>query len=140
MQGESTNRIISDDYQKLITYTVQIFDNKKLLYIKLFGELYANEFKAISYEYRLKANKLNYRLIFDFRKANNHIMIADAYFWFDNLAKTSFDLLKINVIHLVNDQNESFFNFFKLTAGNKGVDIQTFKDEDSAFKWLSKLK
>lgn len=33
-----------------------------------------------------------------------------------------------------------FLFFFKFTASNKGVNIQTFKDEDSALKWLSNLK
>ena len=110
------NRALWLEPENLLKYIVETFDDDKIIYIKLSGDLYSDEFKAISKDFRLKATELNYKLIFDFRETTNYIRIADAYFWFDSFYDFPINLRKIGVAHLVNDENEPFFNFFRLLS------------------------
>lgn len=121
-----------------VKYTYEFNKELNVIIIRLFGELYKDEIALMDIEFRLKANELNCNIIIDFRETHNHIHIADAYFWFDKDHHSLLSNLKhIPVVQIINEEDESFFNFFELTAQNKGAKIKICKDEISAVEWLA---
>ncbi|HEY6913618.1 MAG TPA: hypothetical protein VI413_02995 [Paludibacter sp.] len=121
-------------------YTYDIYPAQRILSVKLQGGLYTDEVTLMDKEIRLKANGLNYKIVYDFRKTTNHISVADAYYWFvAEYNKMLFDLKYIPVAKITNEQDRDFFDFFGLTATNKGCIMKICKDETSAFQWLEQF-
>jgi hypothetical protein len=121
-------------------YTYEIYPDNRILSVRLSGELYAGEVALMDKEIRLKANGLNYKIVYDFRETTNHISVADAYYWFSlEHNKALFDLKYIPVVKITNEQDKDFFDFFGITSNNKGATIKICKDETSAFQWLEQF-
>ncbi|MFA5046246.1 MAG: hypothetical protein WC542_09990 [Paludibacter sp.] len=121
-------------------YTCENDSDNKILIIRLFGELYSNEVALMDKEIRLKAQILDYKIVYDFRETINDMSITDAYYWFvADYNKTLFELKHIPVALITNREDVHFFNFFETTSINKGARIKICEDEFSAFQWFERL-
>lgn len=121
-------------------YTHEICTDNKIISVSVSGELYTSEVVLMDKVIRLKANELNCKIVYDFRKAINRISITDAYYWFaSDCDLVLFNLIHIPVVTIARELDEPFFDFFELTSNNKGSRIKNCKDEIAAFQWLEQF-
>lgn len=117
-----------------------IFENdesKKIITVRVSGDMYVYESASLGAEVRARAKKDHYKVLFDFRKAKNHITVLDAYYWITKYYDSVDPHLKwVPVAHLTNAEDETFFSFVETTFINRGAMVRLFKDEEKAIEWL----
>jgi len=121
-------------------YSYRIDTVNRAIVVAIVGELYANDFAKLDVEVCSLALGLNYKLVFNFKKAIIRIGLGEAYFWFpDHLDKINMSFRQITSAHIANDTDESFFCFVETTWSNRGVRTKMFKEEKAALKWLKQF-
>ena len=118
-------------------YKEEIYKKKRIIYVKTKGYLSKEELGPLTTLTRLKAKKLNCSLLFDFRESINNISIFEAYYWikefYDKIDKS---LKYIPTVHIVNKDNEEFFNFVETAWSNRGCCVHNFRDKKEGLHWL----
>ncbi len=121
-------------------YTEEIDHKKRIIIVRTKGDLKTKELSPISASYRLKAKRLSYKLLFDFRKSKNFISIIDAHRWaIDQLDKIDPELVSIKTAHISNSVDREFFKFVETSWYNNGMNVKHFDEERAAIKWLESL-
>jgi len=124
----------------MMTYSYKINNTTKAIIVDINGEMYPTDFAKLDVEVCTLALNLNYKIIFNFKKAIVRICLGEAYFWFSNhLDNINLQFRFIPTAHIANDSNESFFHFVETTWSNQGVKIKMFKNEDEALNWLGQF-
>jgi len=119
-------------------YTSTIDKEKKIIIVRLAGSLTEKDLAPIVLKTRLKAKKLKYKIIFDFRNTDNYISIVDACNWIlDHYEKVDANLKLIQTAHITNKKDKDFFQFVETVFSNRGATIKLFEDEKAAIKWLT---
>lgn len=118
-------------------YKEEVDDPRKILCVRVSGEITKEKLAPKTTQTRLRAKELNYGILLDFRKVRNYVTIVDAYYWlaehYDGLDAT---LKFIPTAHVVDPKDEEFARFVETTFLNRGASIRVFTQERAAIEWL----
>ncbi|MEX0320838.1 MAG: hypothetical protein AB3N63_01685 [Puniceicoccaceae bacterium] len=122
-------------------YYEDIDHDKKIILIKTAGVVTADDLGGRTGKTRMKALKLDYPILLDYRGSNIQISLIEVYHWFaDHHDKIDPALKSIPCAIVVKPEDEEFFNNVVQINRNRGGIIQSFLDKDRAIEWLSDLK
>jgi len=118
-------------------YTYEIINDDKIIKVKVSGELTPKETALMGKNIRIIAKELDYKILFDLRKAENKVSISEAYFWFaDHYDEIDITFRYIPTAHITHEEDKSFFKFFETTCFNKNIKVRMFMDQEKALEWL----
>lgn len=118
-------------------YEFEYDDNRKIIFIRINGELLIEESSKMGLEARLKAKEINFRLIFDFKKTTFIRSIVQAHCWPDDHYIGIDPTIKhIKTAYVVNDRDMEFWSFVETSFMNKGFNIKIFQEEKDAIEWI----
>ena len=131
------NIILSDFMEVVYDYD----DDRKIIIIRVSGEMTIETITPISIENRLKAKKMNYKLLYDFRRSSYKKAIVDAYKFFEeNFDDIEIDSNYIPTANIINEEDVEFFKFIETTMTNRGARLRYFTDEEKGVEWLLSLR
>ena len=122
-----------------MNYIFESDKRKKIITVRVFGDVFINEASSLGAEARLRAKKEHSRLIIDFRQARSHITVLDMDYWYwieQHCDSIDSYLNDVPTIHLINDEDEDFFSFVGAMFKDREDNTRIFKDEDAAVCWL----
>ena len=112
-------------------------DDRKIIIIRVSGEMTIETIAPVSNENRLKAKEMNYKLLYDFRRSSYKKAIVGAYKFFEeNFDETEIDVNYIPTANIINEEDVEFFKFIETTLTNRGARLKYFTDEEKGIEWL----
>jgi hypothetical protein len=117
-----------------MNYSYEINPNNKIISVLVIGDIITKEFYILDKEIRNNANGLKYKVIFDLRYSKK-ILVSESH---SNIYQNFNDLMTIPVAFIVNEINDTVTDFFERTDVNNYFTLKTFKDDSSAYEWLTK--
>ncbi len=120
-------------------YTYETDKRKRIITVRVYGDVFINEASSLGAEARLRAKRENSRLIIDFRQARSHITVLDTDYWYwidQHCGSIDSHSKDVPTIHLINNEDEGFFSFAEAMFNNGEDNTHIFKDEDAAECWL----
>lgn len=122
-------------------YLYKIVKAKKYILVDVIGDVHTAEFAKLDVEVCALASNLNYKIIFNFKRAIIRIGFGEAYFWFSkHLDNVNLQFRRIPTAHIANDSNEHFFYFVETAWSNQGIRIKMFKNDTDALEWIEQFK
>lgn len=122
-------------------YTSQINEPSKILFVRVSGVSDKEAMSAMGIAMRLKAQELNYKLLFDFRKIEPFLSVIARYNWVeDNYDRVDPSLKFIPTAHLANEEDMKTFRMLETFWRNKGAEVKLFSEEEDAIKWLDSFE
>lgn len=89
---------------------------------------------------RLKAQSLQYRIIFDFRRAENYVTCVEGIRWYGDQYDNNDPHLKyIPTAHLANEEERPVFQSVETSFMNGGIRVKLFSDSETAVAWLESM-
>lgn len=121
------------------TYSVNLV--KKIILVKVKGNLVPAKAALLGRKIRSKAKELNCKIVFDLTDTQNYILIGEALFWISNHYDIiDSDLKFIPTAYIINDKDESFYTFVETVFSSKGLLAKSFKEEQAAIDWVTKYQ
>lgn len=122
---------------KIMNYFYVLNSDNKTITVITTGKFGADELEEIELKTRIMANKLKYRIIFDYRQSKILITVARLYYWFSlDYYKNDIMLKHIQTAYIVNKEDWKIYSFFECTCFNSGIPIKVFHEEDFVLKWF----
>lgn len=120
-------------------YNYSIDMANKIIHVKVTGDIYETDAAEMGLFLRRKALDLNCKLFLDLSEAFCYILMGTAYFWVERRYDVIDERMRyISTAYLINQEQESYYNFIQTVCLNHGVKIRVFKAEDDALAWLKK--
>jgi len=121
----------------MLRYTEEIDESKRIIIVNVCGDVHSEDLASVGSKIRVRAYEINYRILFDFRKAKIHISLPETYEWIpDYYDRIDRHLKFVRTAHLANEEDDIFFRFLEDTFRNRGSDLRMFRDVRSAVEWL----
>lgn len=118
-------------------YTFETDESKKIITIKVVGDMRIEEAASLGMEMRLLAKREKSRLFFNSRLARFRITVLEAYYWVDKYYDSVDPHLKwIPAAYLINQDDEAIFRFLETTFRNRTANVRLFMEEAAAISWL----
>jgi len=116
-------------------------EEKKLILVRISGELTKEALAPRALETRLRAKELGYRIVFNCLKAKYLLTPVDAFYWFSDYYDHIDPTLKfIPTAYVSCAKDLHAFKFLETTFQNKGANNCIFRTEEEAIDWLESLK
>ena len=119
-------------------YTITLNQEQRLVYVIAQGEFDLDLGEQLITDARQKATENQYNILCDVRASRANVNLADWFFLPRRL--TAYKNLKTRnittAIVVTTGRQENVYRFFETVAGNIGLRIKIFLDEEDALEWL----
>ena len=123
-----------------LSYWFEKLLDSKTIIVRVFGELFLEDFVKINLEFRQKAVELNYSLILDFRATINYLNYNQISYFKQFVCLNELDHSKhIPTVYLTNLKDKGMFEFIEAISIDFGLVVKCTQDEQAATEWVAKL-
>ncbi len=120
-----------------LQYNYSIDMDKKIIYVKVKGNIIESEGAEMGLFFRTKALELDCKLYFDMTETHNSISMGSVYFWFEHQYGDINEKFRfINTAYKINDEQDKLYDFIQTVCFNQGIRTRVFKTENEAIEWL----
>jgi len=114
--------------------------DSKIIIVRVFGELFLEDFVTINKVFRQKAVELNYSLILDFKASINNLNYNQISYFKQFVCLQELDRYKhIPTVYLTNLKDKGIFEFIEAISIDYGLVVKCAQDERAATDWVTKL-
>ncbi len=119
-------------------WKISIIENKTVALIESEGIMTVDSINQLAKETKGFVNKNGLKkIIVDHRKVTLNLTFMELYERPVELNKTG-ELRSVRIAEIIPEKHKKEFKFFETVTRNRGYQIMTFDDFDSALKWLHK--